>query len=159
VGAVQICRLCGDHSVMAVPRCGCDPVDGAGVDALEEGPLWVGPLYDLDAVRGMHRIAHLGEAEELISKETKLLLDTIVQEAIIESVDENIHDTSSVYDTNTMFYRRPCPAAGGNLPKLASVRTELKRRGFKASRTHFCVRSLKSDASVKDFNDAVEAAI
>ena len=71
---------------------GCQPneslgtEDSAGSDAQEEGPLWVGPLYDVDAVRGMAEIARLEEAKGLISKENRSLLETILEEAAVNSM-------------------------------------------------------------------------
>ena len=79
VQSVRICRTCGavgagtttttkgcsngeGNFVPNPPRCGCEPIDGAGTDAREEGPLWIGPLYDVDAVRTMADISRRKEA-------------------------------------------------------------------------------------------------
>ena len=144
VQRVRICRSCGAAGVDAnTTQCDCDPVDGAGINAQEEGPMWVGPLYDADAVQAMARIASLEEAKGLVSKETRALLEKVQEEAVI----------------NRMFHRRPGVAAGGRTPKLAKVMKELQRRGFKTARTHFCVKSLKTDASVREFDSAVKAVL
>jgi len=108
-----------------------------------EGPLWVGALHDADTIRGMLDIANLEEAEAIVSKETRVLLGKLVDEAAVDGI----------------FHRRPGVAAGGKIPKLTKVLAELERRGFKASRTHFCAKSLKSDASSAEFDDAVLAVL
>ena len=143
VKSVRICRTCGDASVGAKPGCGCEPIDGAGINAEEEGPLWIGPLYDLDAVEQMAEIAYLEEAKGLIAPETRVFLQNLKEEAAIQ----------------TIFHRRPGIAAEGKTPKMTKVMEELQRRGFKTARTQFCAKSLKSEASAKDFDAAVKSVI
>lgn len=152
VQRLRICRTCGavgteiktgQSKTIGLPQCDCDPIDGAGSDAQEEGPLWVGPLYDVDMVQGMAEISRLEEARGLISKETCNLLEKMQQEAVVKS----------------MFHRRPGVAAGGKIPKLVNVMEELRSRSINTSRTHFCTKSLKSDASPEEFDDAVKAVL
>lgn len=155
VGFVKICRRCGAAGISKgdskqkrtqdslVPSCGCNAVDGAGFSAEEEGPLWVGPLYDFDTVEQMAKIASLEEAKGIISEETCTFLLKLREEAAIK----------------TWFYRRPGVAAGGKTPKLTTVMEELKRLGFNTARTHFCSNSLKTDASVQDFDDVVRTVL
>mmetsp|Transcript_8716 Transcript_8716/g.21877 ORF Transcript_8716/g.21877 Transcript_8716/m.21877 type:complete len:532 (+) Transcript_8716:98-1693(+) len=143
VKSVRICRTCGDAGIGTELDCGCEPIDGAGNNADEEGPLWIGPLHDLDAVEQMAEIACLEEAKGFIAPETCDFLQKLKEEAAIQ----------------TMFHRRPGVAAEGRTPKLAQVMEELQRRNFKTARTHFCAKSLKSEASVKEFDAAVKAAI
>eukprot|EP01083_Nonionella_stella_P040647 110242_1 len=149
--AVKICRSCGAASKGACtevdtiepPSCECKPIDGAGTDAKTEGPLWVGPLYDLDTVNSMVEIAGLEEAKGLMSKETLVLLQKLKEEAAIKN----------------MFHRRPGVAAKGKTPKLTEVMGELQRRGFRTARTHFCAKSLKTEASTQEFDAAVKALL
>ena len=143
VKAVRICRTCGDAGIGTELDCGCEPIDGAGINAEEEGPLWIGPLHDLNTIEQMTEIACLGEAKGFIATETRAFLQKLKEEAAI----------------NTMFHRRPGVAADGRTPKLTQVMEELQRRGFKTARTHFCAKSLKSEASVKEFDAAVKAVI
>jgi tRNA (guanine26-N2/guanine27-N2)-dimethyltransferase len=144
VQPVRICRTCGAAGIgESVPQCGCESKDGAGTDAREEGPLWVGPLYDADAVQEMTNIASLEEADGLVSKDTRTLLATIQEEASV----------------NGMFYRRPGFAAEGKTPKLAKVMEELKKRGYAVSRTHFDSKALRTDAPVGEFDSAVKAVL
>ena len=145
VQSVRICRTCGDASIGTGTElgCGCEPIDGAGINAEEEGRLWIGPLYDIDAVEQMAEIACLEEAKGLIAPETRVFLEKLKEEAAIQ----------------TIFHRRPGIAAEGKTPKLTKVIDELQRRGFKTARTHFCAKSLKSEASVSDFDAAVKAVI
>jgi tRNA (guanine26-N2/guanine27-N2)-dimethyltransferase len=150
VRSVRICRTCGAvgtgsgrHRTKNLPSCECEPIDGAGTDAQEEGPLWVGPLHDVEAVKRMAKIACLPQAKELISKETCTFLQKLQEEAAVDC----------------LFHRRPGVAARGRTPKLTTVMEELQNRGFKAARTHFCVKSLKTDASAKEFDDTVKAIL
>lgn len=142
---VKICRKCGAAGINLGERsaCGCQPTDGAGTSAEEEGPLWTGPLHDLDTVKQMAEIACLDEAKGFIGTETCTFLEMLREEAAI---------------TN-MFHRRPGVAAGGRTPKLNEVTEELQRRGFETARTHFCAKSLKTEASVKEFDAAVKSIL
>lgn len=110
----------------------------------DEGPLWVGQLYDAEAVNEMHRIASLDKAEEFISKETRSLLETIKDEASVK---------------NGLFHRRPGYDATGRSPKLSNVIQELKRRSYSAARTHFDPKALRTDASPREFDLAVKAVL
>ena len=149
--AVKICRSCGAASkgvrtevgTIEPPSCECKPIDGAGADAKTEGPLWVGSLHDLDTVNSMAEIAGLEEAKGLMSKETLVLLQKLQEEAAIKN----------------MFHRRPGVAAKGRTPKLTEVMGELQRRGFRTARTHFCAKSLKTEASAQEFDAAVKALL
>ena len=157
VRPVKICRTCsassienhgdgdvsGDSIAEAAPNCGCDPIDGSGVAAQGEGPLWIGPLHDAESVKRMAKIASLEEAEGFISKETRTFLKQFEKEASIDS----------------MFHRRPGVAAKGKIPKLTKVLEELQHRGFMASRTHFCSKSLKTNASATEFDHIVKAIL
>ena len=147
VQPVRICRVCGDSQIIDEGaenkiknscNCGCDPIN-----LQQEGPLWIGPLHDVEFVKGMANIANLDEAQGFISKKTRTFLDQLKEEAAI----------------NHMFHRRPGVAAKARTPKLTKVLEELQHRGYKASRTHFCVKSLKSDASAEEFDDAVMAIL
>ena len=145
---VKICRECGavgDNTKTGVcpPKCGCEPVNGAGTDAQQEGPIWTGPLHDKDSLQGMANIARTKEAEDIISKETRTLLAKLQEEEKVDS----------------MFHRRPGVAAKGMIPKLDAVSEELQRNGYKTARTHFCVKSLKSEASAEEFDNAVKSIL
>lgn len=149
--AVKICRSCGATSkgtctevgTIDSPPCECKPIGGAGTDAKTEGPLWVGPLYDIETVSKMTEIAGLEEAKGIISKETCVLLQKLKEEAAIKN----------------MSHRRPGVAAKGRIPKLTEVMGELQQRGFRTARTHFCAKSLKTEASVQEFDAAVKALL
>lgn len=148
VKAVRICRTCSAAGITEAPKCGCKPIAGAGSDASEEGPIWIGELYDLEAAQGMARMANLGgdgnnDMGSIISDETRALLTTLQEEASVK---------------DAMFYRRP-GVAGARAPKLNCVIEELQDRGYAAARTHFDTRALKSNAPVDEFDSAVKAVL
>eukprot|EP00957_Ditylum_brightwellii_P142509 10857518-Ditylum_brightwellii.AAC.1 len=97
---IRICRTCGAHGDIVVdddddddrnsipsskaPKCGCQAHNGGGTDAPPlEGPIWVGPLFDVDTVNSMADMAQSKEAAHLISPQTRDLLHVIQKEATI----------------------------------------------------------------------------
>jgi len=142
---LRICRSCSACTFSpGVPQCGCESKDGAGADAREEGPFWVGAMHDAEDVAAIAAMADLPAAAEVIADETRTLLATLKEEALVQGI----------------FYRRPqgVVAAGTRTPKLAHVIAELQRRGHAVARTHFDDFALKTDASVHDFELAVNGA-
>lgn len=90
----------------------------------------------------MVQIANSTEGSALIPKQTRALLSTLNEEALVKG----------------MFYRRPQGVAKGvRTPKLTEVMEELWARGHASARTHFDTFALKTDASALEFDQAVNA--
>ncbi|GFH44477.1 hypothetical protein CTEN210_00951 [Chaetoceros tenuissimus] len=139
---IKICQTCGASSSRDdAPMCDCEPdIQGVGKEAIEEGPIWVGPLHDYEIIKDMNSLADLHEASEFISRDTKKLLKTLEEEAQVKG----------------MFHRRPDVAGKGNIPKLTNILERLCQHNFNSSRTHFCTKSIKTDATAKEFDAIVK---
>ena len=96
------------------------------------GPMWLGPLFDVELVNKMH-----GESlkDKKISQDSKQLLYTISQEASIQTV--------GFFDLAEMKLHQ--------VPKITDVIGMLQEKGFKAARTHFSPTGIKTNASEKEF--------
>ncbi|MGV8168693.1 MAG: tRNA (guanine(26)-N(2))-dimethyltransferase [Candidatus Nanoarchaeia archaeon] len=106
----------------------------------EYGPVWIGQLWDSELVEGMMK-----ESEKLeISKETKKILAIINEEKNVDSVFfHDAHKLSEKLKT-------------GDTPKFEKLIDSLKKKGFKASRTHFSVTGIKTNASEEEFRNVFE---
>ena len=151
VQPVQICSNC-NYAQVATTSPTPSPCCGSTKDfELSQGPLWVGPLFDVDVIESMVRIARDtnfrtpdGQELAVISKDTQAILEMIQQESILE---------------DALFTRRPAIAAPEWTPKLDYVQDELERRGFRSSRTHFDPQALRCNASPSEFDACVQEAV
>jgi len=96
------------------------------------GPLWTGDLWDSKL------IAKMAETELTISPATEKLLETIVREAKIK---EPWH-----FDIHKIAKQYKLP----QLPKVSKVIEKLRKKGYKAERTHFSNVSIKTNAKIKN---------
>ncbi len=96
------------------------------------GPLWVGPLFDAEVVRGalglLERLEYLETSERL-----RWLLETAKEELQLQS----------------FFHQRLdqiCSAQRSNMPTLDEVKDHLLSLGYKFSRTHLSTVGFRTNA-------------
>ena len=103
------------------------------------GPLWAGQLWDKELAK---KVAHENSQHDLSS-----FLKTIADESCINTLCFfDIHECCSRKKINP-------------LPQLDEVISELRKKGHQASRTHFREHSIRTDASSKDVDSAIVAAL
>ncbi len=102
------------------------------------GPLWLGPLKDGDFVEGL-----LKEAEDHTLAHGKTLP---FLELLKEELDVPFH-----YDTHALARRNGLQAR-----KLTDMIEILKEKGYKATRTHFSPKAIKTDAPFEEVLDALK---
>ncbi len=91
------------------------------------GPLWLGRLWDEKLVDAIYK---LSANNKTITSGTKKLLHLIKEEAKV--------DAFGYFDIATMSLKQ--------VPKLADVISNLKAKGFSASRTHFSPTGIRTNA-------------
>ncbi len=94
----------------------------------EAGPLWTGQLWDTKLVTKM-----IKETED---RELIRFLKIIKAESKISTV--------GYYDTHTIYKKQK------NLPRKQDLIKKIKKKGFKASETHFLNTAIKSDITKKE---------
>jgi tRNA G26 N,N-dimethylase Trm1 len=107
------------------------------------GPIWCGPLFDLDAVRSMHRCSTSRPSS--IHPSTQKLLRAVELEAAV--------------DEGRLFTRRPQTSLRGrDCPKVEAVVSKLIESGFCAAKSHFDPHGIRSNAGRAAFLAAVDSA-
>ena len=111
------------------PRCG---------ETMEHaGPLWLGNLHDKKALA---RIMKLGKKDDKIVKRVGLMAG----EASMPPFYFELH--------------RLCERLRINAARPDRVVAELKKKGFKVSRTHFQPNAIKTDAGIREVEAAIRKA-
>ncbi len=93
---------------------------------MESGPMWLGKLWDKKLVGKMKKSAE--------DKKVKKLLDDIYCEASVDSV--------GFYDIHALCKRNKLK----EIPKIDVLIANLKKKGYKAARTHFSGHGVRTDA-------------
>jgi tRNA (guanine26-N2/guanine27-N2)-dimethyltransferase len=91
------------------------------------GPLWVGKLWDTSLVKKMTKTA---------GEEAKKFLKQIVEESAINSV--------GFYDIHSICKQHKLMA-----PKRDLLIKEIRKKGFRAARTHFSATGIRSSTNLK----------
>ncbi|MFA6073457.1 MAG: tRNA (guanine(26)-N(2))-dimethyltransferase [Candidatus Woesearchaeota archaeon] len=105
------------------------------------GPIWTGPLWDAQIVNNMMKISNQesNNTKIQLSKETKKILSTINEEKNVDVLFfHDVHKLSEQKKT-------------GNIPKFEKIIDSLKTKGFCASRTHFSLTGIKTNATKEEF--------
>ncbi len=107
----------------------------------DAGPLWLGALWDSSLASDMADCflkKSKGKGLEGMEKELYRFLESIKKESLIDSFG---------------FYEIPALAKKYNLksiPKQEYLTSEIMKRGYKVSETHFVLNSLRSDISERE---------
>ncbi len=103
------------------------------------GPIWTGQLWD-------EKLAEkIAQTKADVSPETKKLIYTISQESKINIV--------GFFDLHAIAKRKKLKS----LPKIDSVIERLRKKGYKAERTHFSMTGIRTDADLKEILKAMES--
>lgn len=94
------------------------------------GKLWIGTLWDSKITDEM--------LKQVVSYETRKLLKTIQEEAKIDTVGfYDLHAIAKKYKWETV-------------PKIEKVIEKIKKKGFKASRTHFSPTGIRTNIKISE---------
>lgn len=94
------------------------------------GPIWTGTLWDYSLVEKMKKLCETSE----VSKETKKLISLINEECKI--------NTPFFFDMHELSRKKNT----GDNPRFEKIMEKLSKKGFMASRTHFSLTGIKTDA-------------
>ena len=99
-------------------------------DGKIHGPVWMGNLWNEEKVKKMNELC-----EKLdVSKETKKLVGAINEECEI--------NVPFFFDMHKLSKKNRT----GDNPRFEKIMERLKEKGFQASRTHFSLTGIKTDA-------------
>jgi len=117
-------------------------------DMIYAGPLWTGMLFDRAIIKQMKKERY---AETIADKENIKFFEALCDEALSNTNNENYKDETCVGHAG--FYELPDFMKLHKIKrsmKLNDVIEALKRKGFRAARTHFGKQGIKTDASSQD---------
>jgi tRNA (guanine26-N2/guanine27-N2)-dimethyltransferase len=102
------------------------------------GPLWLGPLYDLNFIKGLDLKSHTLGSEKQIQKNLTLWT-------------EEAHAPAGYYDTNKL-----CSELKISTPPIPKLIENLRDLGNFASRTHFNLNAFKTDAEFTEICEVMK---
>ena len=139
LGAIVYCHDLG-YAVMEGPGGGGCPQPSR---AARIEPAWVGPIFNRDFVG---RVRGILEARVYMATRERGLrfLDLVLEE---EPLQSRIHQRTDAL----------AAALKVNTPKVAGVVEELRRTGYKASRTHLATTGFRTDAGYAEIARAITA--
>lgn len=136
LGYVSYCFHCGYREVGKFPNRVCA---NCKKEADYAGPLWLGGLHDKKFLGKMKKLnAKRNYADK---NEIGKTLDLLIGEVGMPAFYYDIHDL--------------CGRLKRNAPKLDELIAKLRKRGFKAVRTHFDEKSVKTDATLKELEKMI----
>ncbi|RLE57694.1 MAG: tRNA (guanine(10)-N(2))-dimethyltransferase [Thermoprotei archaeon] len=130
LGYLLFCRSCLWRALEKghVPRTLVCPNCGSKLEVA--GPLWCGPIFDRDFVRGL--LADYESRAYMRKKELTKFLSTIVSEVEVNEVFYTTSELASRYRVQE--------------PSVSDVVEKLRELGYKACRTHFSSKGFRTDA-------------
>lgn len=139
LGYVSYCFHCGWRETGKFPNRVCG---NCKKDADYAGPLWVGELHEKKFLEKMKKI---NEKRKYADKEEiGKTLDLLIGECGMPAFYYNLHDICGRKKTACV-------------PKIGEAIAKLRKLGFKAVRTHFDERSVKTDAGIREIEKLLEA--
>ena len=114
------------------------------------GPVWLGKLYQKDYVKDL--LEHLENNGDSYGTQKKMLrmLELISDEVKAENESEK---TAFYYDIHEITDKLNIPS-----PKSSKVIEELQKKHFIATRTHFKLTAIKTDAPIEEIISAIKKA-
>lgn len=139
LGSLIHCHSCGHRELISHRRLGQEPCPICGSETSTASPIWRGGLLDYEFT-----LRVLGEVEQSGFKHRRreaTLLAKLLEEA----------------DSPPLYYTvdEACRRLKVSQPNIASVIEALRQWGFKATRTHFHSKGVKTDAYIMDVLAAV----
>ncbi|KAK3264381.1 hypothetical protein CYMTET_26875 [Cymbomonas tetramitiformis] len=132
------CPACGERGFAATGSVPCSCATSGAPSAPETaGPMWSGSLYDSDFLKDA---AEAASTTKTLNKQVAPLLARLQEEAAAPA----------------LYYNVPklCETGGGP-PKLDTLVSVLRAKGYLASRTHFDPRSIRCSASLLQIKEAI----
>jgi tRNA (guanine26-N2/guanine27-N2)-dimethyltransferase len=128
-GHVNYCPKCGDRNIGEVEKC-----DSQGHAFKNCGLIYLGKINDKKFCKDV--LIDIKNRNFRLKNEEVKLLKLVIEEA----------------DLPPFYYDLHCLAKKTKIeiPKFEVLIKKLKDKGFKASRTHFCLTSVKTDADYKN---------
>lgn len=139
VGYVSFCFHCGYRETAKFPNRVCA---NCKKNMDYAGPLWLGELHEKKFLVKMKKI----NAERNYS-------DKIELEKTLNLLIGEVGMPLFYFNLNNICKRKKYP----RVPKINELIAKLKKKGFKASRTHFCEKSIKTNATIEDLTFAITA--
>jgi len=99
------------------------------------GLIYLGKINDKKFCKKV--LADIRKRDFKLKKDEEKLLKILIEEAEMPAFYYDLHSLARKLKTN--------------IPKLEVLIKKLKKKGFKASRTHFCLTAIKTDADYKKF--------
>lgn len=132
LGYVSYCFHCGYREIGKFPNRICM---NCKKDTDYAGLLWLGELHNKKFLEKMKKL----NAKRNYADKTELekMLNLLIEETNMPQFYYNVHDICK---------RKKYP----NVPKIGELITELKKNLFRATRTHFCEKSIKTDAKINE---------
>lgn len=97
------------------------------------GPIYTGKILDKKFCKGV--LKEIQKRKFRFKKEEEKLLKLLIEEAGMPPFYYDLHYIAKKYKTK--------------IPRIGDLIKKLKSEGFKASRTHFCLTAIKTNATLK----------
>jgi tRNA (guanine26-N2/guanine27-N2)-dimethyltransferase len=110
----------------------CEKCPNCGHILQFAGPMYLGPLWDSTLVEKMLKLN--AKRKYRLKKENEKMLSAMLEESAIHSI--------GYYDLHTFAKK----LKGAILP-IDEALGKIRKKGFKAQRTHFCPTAIRTDAS------------
>jgi len=134
IGYVLYCKKCGNRKISKESK--KEKCDTCNTDFTIAGPLWTGPINS-------HLfIGKMIEKDSKEIKETSDFLEALQKES---AVLEPFYDLHQICKKNHL-----------EIPKRENLFKELKKRGYKAEKTHHELTGFKSDINYKELLDIIK---
>lgn len=136
-GFVSYCFHCGWRERGKFPNRKCG---NCGKDADYAGPLWLGELHEK---KFLHKMGKENAKRTYADKdEIGKMLELLIGEAGMPPFYYDLHEF--------------CGRRKVDVPKMEDVVAGLRKRGFRAVRTHFSEKGLKTDAGIRELERVVK---
>jgi tRNA (guanine26-N2/guanine27-N2)-dimethyltransferase len=124
-GCVNYCPICGERKFGKIEK-----LDSKGHTFLNCGPIYLGKINDKAFCESV--LEDMRKRNFKLAKEESRMISMIIEESEMPAFYYDIHFLSKKLRKET--------------PKFEDLIKRLRSKGFKASRTHFCLTAIKSDA-------------
>ncbi len=130
VGFVNYCAACGNREASEVPKEKCGFCGKSGKTAVWSGPLWLGGISDDSFLTKMVELAENEKEKSFAS----LLLEE--NDSAFPPWFFDLHELGSKLKVNS--------------PNKLALIEKLKKKGFRAARTHYAGAAIKTNAGYED---------
>lgn len=137
LGYVSYCFHCGYREIGKFPNRKCG---NCKLDMDYAGPLWLGELHNRKFLQKMKKVNKGRNYSDKV--EIEKTLNLLIGESGMPPFYYNIHEICG---------RNKCAL----IPKIDELIEKLKKKGFRAVRTHFYKNCVKTDAGIKDLEKAI----